>query len=451
MKDRLFKDNSKLKIIGIAVLLLLVPLFLVVGNQIQNYRSSAASPDKLETEAGVLTSAGVTKQSDSGASGGQYVMFNQNSGPTSTPIPTSPPSSSGEIYGPGIAAADLNNTKIGGPSNQKGAYRFRSQYSGALNSVVLYTIDEQAGSGYGEGNGGNIRLTLETNASGNIPSGNALATYTISNPPRGFGTYTFPSPPTLSAGTIYHLVFTNTASSPTSNYSSIDNTYNDKSDDPFQPKYNNTDWAELVKIGTNAWSDRRSSGVNTPVMQLNFANGSKQGMGYMETWGRNNNHNRVNGTIRLREVFTVSEGSRTATGVAVRVARTNGSSPLMIRLENSNGSIIEEVSVPATNVPTKPLGGSGHGFGQTWHKVNFSSPRTLTNGNTYNLVLYTSSGTEYWTTVLASGTPYGFTAPTHFTDGRSQIALNGSTWQNTINEWGVVTDRGDLQFYFTLQ
>ena len=68
MKDRLKVNKKNLKIIGIAVIILALPLTLLLVYQTQNQRSSAASPDQLETEAGVLSSSGVTKQNDSQAS-----------------------------------------------------------------------------------------------------------------------------------------------------------------------------------------------------------------------------------------------------------------------------------------------------------------------------------------------------------------------------------------------
>lgn len=85
MKKRLSK--KQIETIGALLLILAFPLFLFIVRLSQDTQTSAAAPDNLETEAGVLTSSGVSKQSDSAASGGQYVVFNRNSGPT----PTSPP------------------------------------------------------------------------------------------------------------------------------------------------------------------------------------------------------------------------------------------------------------------------------------------------------------------------------------------------------------------------
>lgn len=95
MKKWLIKNRKTVKIIGITIIILTLPITLILVKQTQDQRSSAAAPDKLEVEAGVLASSGVSKQSDSQASGGQYVLFNQSSGPspTNSPQPTSPPTS----------------------------------------------------------------------------------------------------------------------------------------------------------------------------------------------------------------------------------------------------------------------------------------------------------------------------------------------------------------------
>lgn len=78
------------------LVLLAIPVTLLLVFRSQDTRSSAATPDKLETEAGTLSSSGVSKQTDSGASGGSYVLFNKQTvtnavTPTSIPNPSIPP------------------------------------------------------------------------------------------------------------------------------------------------------------------------------------------------------------------------------------------------------------------------------------------------------------------------------------------------------------------------
>ena len=80
MRKRLNLTKDQLKVLGIIALLLFLPLTLILVKTVQDQRGSAATPDNLETEQGVLSSSGVTRQSDSGASSGQYVLFNRGSG-----------------------------------------------------------------------------------------------------------------------------------------------------------------------------------------------------------------------------------------------------------------------------------------------------------------------------------------------------------------------------------
>ena len=99
MIHKLNVNKNYLKIVGVVILLLAFPLTLILIKQTQDQRSSAAAADKLEVEGGTLSSTGVTKQSDSNASGGQYVELSQPIRPT----PTSSPSTTGR--GPRLAPA----------------------------------------------------------------------------------------------------------------------------------------------------------------------------------------------------------------------------------------------------------------------------------------------------------------------------------------------------------
>lgn len=113
MQAKFMHNRKYLKIAGIVILLLALPVTLLLVFRSHDTRSSAAAPDKLEAEAGVLTSTGVSKQSDSAASGGQYVKF-VNQSVTNTPSPTSPPNTSGIGTG-GSHAPQYVNVTGGGP------------------------------------------------------------------------------------------------------------------------------------------------------------------------------------------------------------------------------------------------------------------------------------------------------------------------------------------------
>ena len=86
------KDNKYSALVGLLILLAL-PITLILVFRSQDTRSNAAAPDNLETEAGTLSTSGVSKVNDSGASGGSYVLFNKaiNPTPTNSPNPSIPP------------------------------------------------------------------------------------------------------------------------------------------------------------------------------------------------------------------------------------------------------------------------------------------------------------------------------------------------------------------------
>ncbi len=319
---------------------------------------------------------------------------------------------------------------------------------------VIGLAEDTSGS-YAKGTGGTVRTTIQTNNAGN-PSGVILATQdTVMLSVDGSNvTTTFSAPPLLTAGTIYHIVRTNVDASPTANYVSEDATFNLANDTIYQPVVgNNTDWCQGVKAGASAWVFDRggSSGINTPICDIAYSNGSHQGLGYIETWGRggSDGYNTVDGTIKLRETFTVTGGNVTVSDVHIRLARTSGVGALSLRLETSANVEIETVTIAAAGISTAAKGGSGHGFGQAWYSVAFLSSHVLTSGMGYNLVLSTTAGTEYWLTAVRTGASFGYSNPTFYTDGHAQIATDGSTWANVKALTGSPSAEGNLQFYMT--
>lgn len=350
------------------------------------------------------------------------------------------------VYGPIFAADDLNNTKVGTSSDIKSAYRFRAEQSSALNSARIYII-ANGNTGYSNGTGGTIKLDVFAVDGSGFPTGSSLAngSLTPGNPnATSFFTITFGSPATLVAGTLYAIVFSNTDGSPATNYCSVDNTFCSTAASPFQKRWPNTDWCELIKAGAGAWSASRGDGsANTPILQLAYANGQYQGNGYMETWGRGGSDgwNTCNGTIRLRERFTPTVGV-SFRYCSVRLARSVGSSPLTVRIETAAGAVVASGTIPAASVVLHAK--DSHGFGQNWATVDFGSTYSLMSGTTYNIQLSTASGTEYWTTCPRRGQSYGYQAATYFADGYAQIDFGGG-WAAIKALTGVPTAEADLQ------
>jgi hypothetical protein len=365
--------------------------------------------------------------------------------PTPTPVvsgdvtPASIPGITG-VYGPAINADNLNNSPIGGPQNQQTAYRFRATQTSALNSIRIYIVDNTH-PGYGGGTGGTMRITVQTDdgTANHAPSSTILATTDVVHPVDGAGNvYAFAAPAQLVAGQLYHIVFRNIDPSPTVNFVSVDGLFVYADLPVWQPAFPNTDWANLVKLGGGSWSADRGAGQGTitPIMALNYANGVVGGVGYMEIWYRD--PKTISGSGWARERFTVSGPSRQVSSVSVRLKRVSGSSPLIVRLETSSGDLVEQGSIPASSITTT---------GQaSWATYRFATSRTLVAGQTYHLVLSSTSDTSYSIFVIRKGVAYGF-SQVYFADGSAQYNP-GTGWVAFDPGWRGPLDEGDLQLYF---
>ncbi len=173
----------------------------------------------------------------------------------------------------------------------------------------------------------------------------------------------------------------------------------------WQPAFTNTDWANLARHDGGAWSADRGAGWGTitPIMQLDYANGTHDGLGYMEVWVRSARD--ISGSRKVREVFTVSGSDRKVSSVSVRLKRTSGSSPLQVRLERSDGTLVEQGSIPASAIALSSASTDG---GSTWATLRFAAPRTLASGQGYRLVLTSPSDTTYSIFVIRKGIHYHY-------------------------------------------
>lgn len=348
-------------------------------------------------------------------------------------------------YGSGIGSDGLANTTVG-PSGNMVSYRFRAKHSGVLSQALIYLISDHPG--YAGGTAGTTLITLTTDdgTAAHNPTSTVLASYVMSDvlslpsPARYFYTVHFASPPTLTAGQLYHMVFKSIDPSPTVNFLSVDDLYELNYSTAVQGSISATDAAVLLSEDGGAWKPR--SGF-TPIYQLTFSSGVTEGIGYIEGWV--GAPERISGTNAVRETFTVSGAEQQVSSVAIRVARVSGNDSLVVRLENANGTLIEESTIPATAIPLSSSGSPSY----FWASLPFSSTYALTPGSTYHLDLEATSTSTYETFPIRKGYYYGFQATTYFPDGYAEFEQNGS-WTGWT-EWGAAdrTD-GDLQFYFSV-
>jgi hypothetical protein len=357
----------------------------------------------------------------------------------SSPTPTGAISG---LYGTAVNADTKANIQVGGPDsgqpNAKVAHRFKAGTSSALTSV---RFAQRGGSGYSGGSGGTLWISVRADDGSGHPANTALAwaTFIPGNPSGAWGTFnaaTFPSPAMLTAGHIYYIVFENIDAAPTVNYISVNELFVYGTVlTPRQPGYSDADYAVLY-APSSTWSVQSRYSAD---MDLTYADGSHDGMGYIEAMVAL--YGVASGASDMvREHFTVSGGNRTVTAASVRVRRTSGTSPLTVRLEIADGALIETVNIPATSIPISAPGGDTGGA--VWVTATFSSPHILTNGASYNLRLSTAADSAYTTVPIREGTDAGFRSD-RFTDGSGQQTTDGVSWSD-IYTWSPV----DLQFYF---
>ncbi|MGH9740419.1 MAG: Ig domain-containing protein [Candidatus Acidiferrales bacterium] len=346
-----------------------------------------------------------------------------------------------QFYGAGRGGDSLANCTVG-PNGFVIAYRFVAEHSGPLNRVRFYIIPDHPG--YAGGDAGSLKVSIETDdgTSAHNPSGTVLATGELASPlavtgsARYFPLITFASPPNLTAGNIYHVVFTNTDSNPSVNFLSVDDLYYKSATTPNQPTV--SDLASAVLRWRNGW--QRVPGFS-PIFELYFSNGDYQGYGYVEAFVTAPEN--ISGSREARETFTVSGSTRSVSSVGIRLARVSGTGNLTVRLENSAGTLIEQGYLPASSFPLASP--ASH----VWATYKFASVTNLVAGQTYHLVLEAPSSSEYEAFPIEKGTAYGFDKLTYFPDGYAQF--NPGTGWVGWSVWGVNnrTD-GDLQFYFGL-
>ena len=355
--------------------------------------------------------------------------------PTTTPTTTAPAS---PYYGTLFGATSLHNVTVGRYKEWE-AQRFRATKTGMITSIRPFFIWSTTAPGYNSGTGGTIRIEVQTNAAGDLPSGQVLATATHSNiySKPFFPLITLSQPVPVEAGKLYHLVYKNIDANQTANWVSLDGLYMKTFPTPNQPTISDQDWSMLRKYPTSSWS--RVAG-HSPIVAINYSDGTSQGNGYMEVWV--NNKVAISGASAVRQSIHVSGPDRTLASATVRVERSSGVGDLTMSVQDSAGTTLDSCNVPASAL-------SSTGVYQ-WVTCKLTRAPKLVAGNTYYLMLKAPSNTVYRTYAIRDGSSYGYPSQTVLADGYAQIG-SGTTWTGWTY-WGKTNRQdGDLQFYFTRQ
>ncbi len=281
-------------------------------------------------------------------------------------------------------------------------------HTGRLTQVRQYICNnlwKSGSSGYWNGTGGTIIVTIypDDGSADHLPVTSApiarsnAVTNAASQPM--CCPFTFSDPPMLTAGTIYHFIFTNIDANPSTNYISLDHIYNSSPGSQAQPHIPYL--AVGYKDGGIAFSASNYQPRFTPCTGLDFADGHRSGFTWIDTWHP--------GSAPTVETFTPS-ATMTATAVGVRLASASSTT---VTLTDAGGTKI----VSGTTSPTS----------NKWSVLTFASPITLQQGTTYRL-----SVSDSWMGIQ-KGINYGWEKATSFGDGSAS------------------TDAGhDYSFYFLI-
>ena len=361
----------------------------------------------------------------------------------------------GDFYGPALRADSLANTPIGKAGVQVSC-RFRADPGGVFQGARPFLIWSFKRKGYHAGTGGTLKVELQSDDGSpeHRPSGQVLATNVrrmglLATSDQFYPQLAFDRAPELKPGGVYHLVFSNTDPDPEGNFVSVNALFvkSRNGSASVQPRLPDSDWAMLMRSRTSpAWAIRRTPGSDegfTPILEIDYAGGRSQGVGYVEFWM--GAPKPIAGPAAVREVFTVTGPGRTVGSVAVRVRRLSGTAALNLRLEQGDGKLLAAGAAagPRACTPTASLGGCD------WATCSFPAPLTLAPGQRYQLVLTAPAQSAFEAFPMRKGDDKGFSAATLFADGHAEYS-DGSGWAGW-EQWGKGgLTNADLQFYFGL-
>ncbi len=380
-------------------------------------------------------------------------------------------------YGSGVQFDVLSNVQV---AQGDVDYRFRAASSGAATGFIWYDVYVRGGDtagcsgiacecdGYGCGTGGTLQICIypDDGSTSHLPTDPLTQQSTgLQRPPLAcvspanlragavVRTETFPAPAKLIEGTLYHLHWHNSDPHPTLNFISVDDDCVWHPTAPRQPTIPDTD-LEVMSIYNNGEKVIvKAVATDTPIFQLNYADGTTQGQGYIDSW--NVAAVDISGKDRVRELFMVNGTDRTVTGVSVRVSRVSGASPLTVVLATKAGSVLAQGEIPAQQFPLgealTSVASTSQNVTPAWGTYVFSSPAVLSLGESYQLILSASSDTVYQDYEIEKGAGYGFSTNTFFGDGYGQFSIdNGNSWAGFPQPGGDAnSSQADIQFTFT--
>lgn len=347
--------------------------------------------------------------------------------PPPPPPPPPPPTNSGEL-GQTVEGAGSANFAWLKYAGDKFDVMFIAPKSGTINKI---TQQWKSNGGYGGGNFGTFTFELQSNGSNNYPSGTVLAR-TTGIRPTGDGALSYAMNASLTANQIYHVVITNTDSSPSTNWSSPntlmsrvlpwDGTVGNRG-----AVYENGAWKPWTSTDNefNTAGSNYVNGAHVPLM-LSWSDGTNTGDPYYSA--AISGGAKFYGSNKAGEYIVWNNPTVTISKVGVSVGKSGSPGALIYHLEKvGSGDLATGTIATAAQIGSIP----------TWVYATLSSPVTLQQGQTYRLWCESpsSSSSSYYYQYI----PYGENNPSTWIAagwGGSQSCYttsSGSSWSTTPN------------------
>jgi len=365
------------------------------------------------------------------------------------------------LYGPGKFVTDyIGNIRVGDISgtSQIVSHRFRATESSNVTSIKA---NWPPGVGYAAGNGGTVRARImpDDGTANMFPNmdGTALSTGTLvmgmsggvhSTNTQYTAVAMTPASP-LVAGTLYHVVYDNTAASPAVNFFSVNNDITTQANGRPNRWNAPTEWATLYGTRTAGssdpfdWDDYLNYAATAgqdyyaPMLQIGLESGSKIGnvvieggnvddVGYI--WTATN-------AAPVREQFTPAT-TKVVVGFSVQTcARVGGS--LLVEMKQGSTLMADKVIVQSAANHSNENGCAV----LTWYDVLFDSALTLNASTAYDLSFTPQGASEWVFADMRNGSDYSFAMAAAFTESQAQHYQAGAWrrayhWDHTAAAWG---------------
>lgn len=365
--------------------------------------------------------------------GGLDPIGDVDAAPTTAPF-------SGRFIGLHLSAGGVGNTEF--TYGRPHSYRFRAEKTGYITKVRYFNRYNSDGrTGYSSGNGGTIRIEIQTN-SGGVPSGSVLGQTGTHN---GLSIGRFPllnmdRPAYVVEGQVYHMVFNQLS---TSGWVSVNDLHFFAPSTPLS--IYDPDFASLTRKW-GSWLHRRD---RHPIYELHYADGQVKGQGYLDAGRRYPQY--VSGSSQLRQQIRAAV-SRNTTQVSFRAWSTGGGGGMTVTLESPQGDRLASTYVSAGELSVSS--GDRPGAAATrWVTKSWDRAAWLQAGTTYR-VRFAASGGNFGFIPLQKGFRWGFREDKQQPLGigtAGQRSFNGGgSWQGLVLYGKTNRDDLDLPVLLTL-